>query len=176
MQKARIRGAMLGLGLLGFGAMPAVAQTWPSDSGPTGDYLGATIRQFERLSPPPVEEVGRAERPVPDMPLTDVPRGSVDVGLPMVVSTPLRPPEAGSRRSARRDVQRRPVRASSRHSVSATRRSGSREAELSRELAERDREIQELRQRLDDRQRDSRGAGSNLPGTNSTGAATVTQR
>ena len=151
MLKARIREGLLGLGLLGFAAMPAAAQTWPSDSGPTGDLLGATVRQFERLSPPPVEEVDRAERPVPGMPLSDVPGGSVDVGLPAVVSTPLRPTEAGSRRSVRQGAQRRPVRASARRSVSATRRPGSREAELSRELAERDREIQELRRRLADR-------------------------
>jgi hypothetical protein len=51
----------------------------------------------------------------------------------------------------RRGAQRRTVRASARSSVSATRRSGSREAELTRELAERDREIQELRQRLNGR-------------------------
>lgn len=158
MQKARIPGGLfgpglfglLGLGLLGLAAMPAAAQTWPSDSGLTGDYLGSTVRQFERLSPPPVESVQRAERPVPGMPLTDVPVGMVDVGFP-VAATPLRAPEAGSRRAMRRGAQHRTVRASARGSASTTRRSGSREAELTRELAERDREIQELRQRLNGR-------------------------
>ncbi|WP_458095418.1 hypothetical protein [Roseomonas sp. WA12] len=153
MQKARKPRSLcglLGLGLLGLAAMPAAAQTWPSDSGPTGDYLGSTVRQFERLSPPPVESVQRAERPVPGMPLTDVPIGTVDVGFP-VVATPLRAPEAGSRRAMRRGAQPRTVRASARGSASTTRRSGNREAELTRELAERDREIQELRQRLNGR-------------------------
>ena len=183
MLKPQIGGGLLGLGLLGLlgllqlAALPAAAQSWPSDSGPNGDYLRATMRQFERLSPPPVEEVGRAERIVPDMPITDVPGGSVDVGLPVVVSSPLGAAEAAPRRrsarpGARPGAQRRPVRPAN----STARRPRGREAELARELADRDRQIQELRRRLDDRQRESRGTGSSLLGINPAGAATVTPR
>ena len=68
-------------------AAPAAAQSWPGDSGPNGDMLGLTMRQYERLAPPPVEAERRAERVVPGMSAMDLaPRGSVEVGSPATVT------------------------------------------------------------------------------------------
>ncbi|HEY8610787.1 MAG TPA: hypothetical protein VIL69_05775 [Roseomonas sp.] len=171
MLKPRMRAGLIGLGLIGLTALPAAAQSWPSESGPTGDFLGATIRQFDRLAPPPVEAAGRGERPVPGMPVTDLPGGSVDVGRPAIVSAPQPDQGATLRRAARRGTGR--------HAVTATpaRRPRNREAQLARELAERDRRIQQLEQQIeqDRRAQGSQSAGA-LYGSSPASAVSTTLR
>ncbi|MCR0983195.1 hypothetical protein [Roseomonas populi] len=155
MLMTRICAGFLGLSLVGLLPAPAAAQSWPSDSGPTGDYLGLSLRQFERLSPPPVER-NLGERVVPDMPVTDVP-GSVEVGTPYV-ATPLPSPSTRTARSDRTESRRTTRRRGSSNIRSAS--GGSSGAvswdELRRELADRDQQIQDLRRQLDQERRSSR--------------------
>jgi hypothetical protein len=181
----RMRLGLLGLGLSGLLALPAAAQGWPGESGPTGDQLGMTIRQFERLRPPPVE-TGMGERAVPDLTTSDLPIGSVDVGLPMIGA----PPPVVNRTSARRDARRRSqgnvtaVRSSEGPSYAETRsQEESRIDRLERELAARGRQIEQLQQQIDqERQRASepRSAAARPAGSpfsiNPAAAATVTPR
>ncbi|SHI56735.1 hypothetical protein SAMN02745194_00606 [Roseomonas rosea] len=137
----RIPMGLLGLGLIGLSALPAAAQSWPSDSGPTGDYLGSTVRQFERLAPPPVEAGGRGERPVPNMRATDLPGVSVDMAPPAL--SPARQAErAVPRRATRRGAYRAPA------AASRSRGTQSREARLERALAAQDRRIRELERQI----------------------------
>jgi len=119
------------------------AQSWPSDSGPTGDYLRATTRQFERLAPAPIESEGRGERAVPDMPITDVPGGSVDVGIPVV--TPLPMDRTAPRTRAPRREAYRPVQAEARPRRPAP---SSREGRLERELARQNERIRALERQI----------------------------
>ena len=134
----RIRLGLLGLGLLGLSTLPAAAQSWPSDSGPTGDYLGSTVRQFERLAPPPVEASGRGERPVPNMPVTDLP-GTLGAGQgSFTAARQVEPPSRMARRSTHRARSAAP-----RH-----RGAESREARLERILAAQDRRIRELERQV----------------------------
>ncbi|WP_043833130.1 hypothetical protein [Muricoccus aerilatus] len=181
------RCGLLGTGLLGLCLVamgrPAGAQSWPSDAGPRGDMLGLTLRQFERLDPPPIEAVSRAERVVPNLSPADLmPSGSVDVGLP-VVGRPLAAPGSGRAHrpalAARRPILHRQARGGTPAARPVVRAAGEREKELSRELADRDRQIRELRREIDDgrqREQEPRGLGSSLFGVNPAAAATVTPR
>jgi hypothetical protein len=185
----RMRLGLLGLGLSGLLALPAAAQGWPGESGPTGDQLGMTIRQFERLRPPPVE-TGMGERAVPDLTTSDLPIGSVDVGLPMIGAPPPVVNRTSARRVARRDARRRSqgnvtaVRSSEGPSYAETRsQEESRIDRLERELAARGRQIEQLQQQIDqERQQASepRSAAARPAGSpfsiNPAAAATVTPR
>ncbi|MBP0444413.1 hypothetical protein J8J14_06430 [Roseomonas sp. SSH11] len=139
----RIRAGLFGLGLLGLAASPVAAQSWPSDSGPTGDYLGSAVRQFERLAPPPIEAAGRAERPVPNLPITDVPGGAVDVGMPVITSAPLMERSTPQPRASRRAPYRQ-----GRATSVRTRSPDIRESRLERRIAAQERRIQELERQL----------------------------
>lgn len=182
---------MLGSGLvvlwLAALPLPVLAQSWPSDAGPNSDILGFTLRQFNQMAPPPVEAGARAERAVPNMPQTDlIPSGMVDVGMPMITRRPLfdssqeratRSPRASDTR--RRNTRRQDVRYNVRGATPMAQRSRSREQELARELADRDRQILEMRRQIEDDRRgtqESRGIGSALFGINPASAATVTPR
>ena len=181
------RCGLLGAGLLGLCLVamdsPAGAQSWPSDAGPRGDMLGLTLRQFERLDPPPVEAVSRAERVVPNLSPADLtPGGSVDVGLP-IVGRPLTAPGSGRAYrpapAVRRPVLHRQARRGTPDARPVVRAAGNREKELSRELADRDRQIQELQRVIEDsrrREQEPRSLGSSLFGVNPAAAATVTPR
>ena len=135
---------LLCLLLLGL-ALPAAAQGWPAKSGPGGDTLRSSLRQFERLDPPPIEATGRPERAVPDLsPMTMVPSGSVEVGMP-VVSRPALPgaDTPPARRSARpHPTGRRSLAMPVAHAPRG------REKALVRELAARDRRIRELERQV----------------------------
>lgn len=171
MSKPRIRAGLLGLGLIGLAALPAAAQSWPSDSGPTGDYLGSSLRQFDRLSPPPIESLGRGERPVPDMAVTDLP-GSTAYASP-APAKPRRAARAAPRRVASPAAPRRP------QAAVASQPRQDREAELARELADRDRRIRELESQIGaERGRFAEPARGNGPyrDYNPAGAPTVTPR
>lgn len=181
------RFGLLGAGLIGLCLMaatqPVAAQSWPSESGPRGDMLGFSLRQFERLDPPPVEAGARAERVVPNLSPTDLmPGGLVDVGMP-IVSRPLAAPgRARAYRPApavRRPVSRQGVQRPVRTARPMVREAGNRERELSRELADRDRQIRELQRVIEDGRRpegEPRSLGSSLLGINPAVAATVTPR
>lgn len=172
---------ILGWGLIGFcllgRSLPAAAQSWPGESGPTGDALGLTLRQFDRMDPPPIEATGRAERVVPNMPrMAPLPNGSVDVGLPVITSRA--PAYRGSSRVSR-PLRRQEARRRAPAVLPTTRASHGREKELSRELAGRDRQIRELQRQIEDSRRgaqESRGADSTLVGISPAAAATVTPR
>ncbi|MBP0494661.1 hypothetical protein [Roseomonas indoligenes] len=153
----RLNAGILGLALTGLYVLPVAAQSWPSDSGPTSDYLGLTVRQFERLSPPPIER-NLGERVVPDMPVTDVP-GSVEVGTPSIVAAPL--PPSTSRSRSYRDEPRRTERRRANIRSTAASRSVSRSGavtwdELRRELSDRDQQIRDLQRQLDQERRSPR--------------------
>ncbi|MBI0537167.1 hypothetical protein D9599_16465 [Roseomonas sp. KE2513] len=181
------RCCLLGAGLLGLCLMatgrPAGAQSWPSDAGPRGDMLGLTLRQFERLDPPPIEAVSRAERVVPNLSPADLmPSGSVDVGLPVLGRSLAAPGSDRAYRPApavRRPILRRQARRGTPGARPVVRAAGEREKELSRELADRDRQIQTLQREIEDsrrREQEPRALGSSLFGVNPAAAATVTPR
>jgi hypothetical protein len=132
------------IGLLGLMALmvpPAQAQSWPGDSGPSGDLLRGALQQFERLDRPPVEMTGRLR---PDL-LSDLPEGSVDVGQPSIT-----PPAASARPARRSFTPRETRRRSSPAVVPVARRSEeSRIDRLERELAERGREIERLQRQIE---------------------------
>jgi hypothetical protein len=184
---SRMRLGLLGVGLAGLLALPAAAQGWPGESGPTGDQLGLTIRQFERLRPPPIE-TGMGERAVPDLTAFDLPIGSVEVGLPMIGAPPPMVNRTPPRRAARRDARRRSqgnvtaVRSSEGQGYAETRtQEESRIDRLERELAARGRQIEQLQQQVDqERQRASepRSAAARSAGSlfSINPAATVTPR
>ncbi|WP_338665847.1 hypothetical protein VQH23_11845 [Pararoseomonas sp. SCSIO 73927] len=159
----RVHAGILGLVLTGLVVLPAAAQSWPSDSGPTGDQLGFALRQFERLSPPPIER-NFGERVVPDMPVTDVP-GTVEVGTPSIVPAPLPPAVSRSGRPYRTETGRAETGRAERRRGNIRSASGSRSTgrsgavtwdELRRELSDRDQQIRDLQRQLDEERRSPR--------------------
>lgn len=136
----RCRG-MLGWVMLCISTLPAHAQNWPSDSGPTGDYLGSSLRQFERLAPPPSEMDARRERPVPNLPVTDLPQTSVEVGLPQAAPS--------RQRSTRQPTIRREHRQVS--ATSRQRHAAKPGRSVEQRLAEQERRIQDLERQLQQR-------------------------
>ncbi|TPG49224.1 hypothetical protein EAH89_21950 [Roseomonas nepalensis] len=140
----RLAPGLLALLLLGL-SLPAAAQGWPAESGPGGDSLRSSLRQFERLDPPPIEATGRRERAVPDLPpMALVPSGTVEVGMPVVSGAALPRADAPpARRAARRHpTGRRPL------AMPVAQAPRSRERALVRELAAHDHRIRELERQI----------------------------
>ncbi|MFH5925537.1 hypothetical protein [Roseomonas xinghualingensis] len=161
-----MRQTLLGLSLSGLLVLPAMAQGWPGESGPNGDHLGLTMRQFDRLGPPPIE-AGMGERQVPDLTVTDLPAVTVYTGTPVLdlppVASPAPPPRAPRHEARRRGQDSQPPR-TARSSI----REESRLDRLERELAERGRQIEQLQQQIaQDRQLalDPRSTGARASGS-----------
>lgn len=168
--------AFVGLWLAVLSA-PVLAQSWPSESGPNGDVLGFTLRQFDRMDPPPVEAGPRAERVVPNMPRADLlPSGTIDVGMPVITRSAL--PDRGRSRGGRSvrapGLRRQDMRRSEPGMTHVARRPRGRGQNLARELADRDRQIWELRRQIEDDRRgaqQSSGIGSAFSGISPAAAA-----
>ena len=154
-------------------AGPAAAQLWPNGGGPSGDVLRNSIEQYQRLAPPPVD----AERvaSLPDMPPVT---SRVDVGTPVLAlpdqpAPRVRTVTATTRQAARRTSVRR---ASVRRGPRGSDLRGTDDSRLERDLAARERRLQELQRQIDsDRARleQRRGGISSLNPIPPAGATTL---
>ncbi|MDJ0388073.1 hypothetical protein QMO56_08095 [Roseomonas sp. E05] len=119
-------------------APPALAQTWPNETGPGGDLFRNSSRQFERLWQAAPQSGGLPEaRP-------GLPRPVAQPVVPMLDWTP--PPPAAPKRPPRRRPATAPA------ARAASQPAPSRQ-DWERTLAERERELESLRRRLDEDRR-----------------------
>ncbi|WP_419898478.1 hypothetical protein [Roseomonas sp. USHLN139] len=121
----------------------AVAQMWPNETGPGGDMMAGSTRQFDRI------------RPVIPAPMTqEVPLAPTVAGVPTAAWTP--PPLPAQQAVPARPGRRATGRATTPRRATATRRSeGGRNARLrsdeaaQRRFSAREAEIERLRSRLE---------------------------
>ncbi|MCQ4159384.1 hypothetical protein NON00_05540 [Roseomonas sp. GC11] len=148
------------LTLLALPAPPAAAQMWPNETGPGGDLLGNSGRQFDRIRP---VEPARPATATGLPPLT-LP-GQQPAMAPAWTPPPLPREEATRATTTRRRAVRR----------AAPRRLT--DEQWQRSFTRREQEIERLRQRLDDdRQRyDSQRAGTALRSTPQPASPAITQ-
>ncbi len=152
-QVTRLRVGLVVAAMLAAG--PAAAQFWPNGSGPGQDLLRNTMEQYQRLAPPPVEAEQFAALPAPS---------SVEVGTP-VLALPDEPVRSGvvrgglsaPRRDARRTIRttgRTTGRTEGRREATRRPRSvdtarGTDGSRLERDIAARERRIEELQRQIE---------------------------
>ncbi|KAA2213837.1 hypothetical protein [Teichococcus oryzae] len=120
---------------------PALAQSWPNETGPAGDLLTSSGRQFDRL-----RQAAPGPRPggfaAPDRPVVPM----LDWAPPVA-----QPPAPAPRRVA--TPRRAPAAAPAPASPAAATPTASTRNDWERSLAERERELEALRRRLEEDRR-----------------------
>jgi len=123
-------------------ALPALAQTWPNETGPGGDLFRNSSRQFDRLwqSAPPPDSLPET-RP-------GLPRPVAQPTIPMLDWAPPPPaPQAAPRRPVQRRSTPRPAPKPATPAAAPSRQ------DWERSLTEREREMETMRRRLEEERR-----------------------